>query len=108
MADPMYKPPSFNLPSKFTGSDNPAYDFGDARCFADLADHMGFNRANILKSVLRWDEKNSLEYELDKIAFYVGREVSRLQGGGVTEADASEGLADAPEGASGLDMSGVS
>lgn len=65
-----------------TGSDNTLYDFPPGTtCFADLADGMSFNRASILKSVLRWGEKDgtTLEYDLEKIAWYVKRELDLLR-----------------------------
>lgn len=73
-----------------TGGDNGLYDFPEGTtCFADLADHMGFNRACILKSVLRWGEKNgtTLEYDLQKIIWYAERELwdAECTGGEVGE-----------------------
>ena len=78
-----------------TGSDNQLYDFppGTA-CFADLADGMSFNRASILKSVLRWGEKDGTEkeYDLAKIIWYANREMCLLQTGRTAQSDVAPEL----------------
>lgn len=84
-----------------TGSDNTLYDFPPGTtCFADLADGMSFNRASILKSVLRWGEKDgtTLEYDLCKIQWYAGRQLRLLQAAQGANADAPEELDTNPEG----------
>lgn len=78
-----------------TGSDNELYDFPpDTTCFADLADGMDFNRACILKSVLRWGAKNgtTLEYDLEKIIWYSERELRRMRERWAVDADVAKGL----------------
>ena len=63
--------------TEVTGSDNPYYEFNGATCFAELVEQrqMLFNRATILKSVLRWDDGKGLKYNLEKIQYYVEREL---------------------------------
>ena len=64
-----------------SGSDNFLYDFPPGTsCFADLADRMTFNRASIIKSGLRWGEKDgtTLRYDLEKIIWYANRELRKL------------------------------
>lgn len=66
--------------TKVTGNDNQFYEFDGATCFADLSDHMSFNQGNIMKAVLRWDNKPDLRYNLEKIIYYAERELAGLPG----------------------------
>lgn len=68
-----------NVDIAVTGDNNPYYEFNDATCMADLTDNMSFNRGCILKAVLRWDEKESKEYNLQKIIYYARREMLQVQ-----------------------------
>ena len=63
-----------------TGSDNPYYEFNGATCFAEIVElrNMSFNRGSIGKSWLRWDDGKGLKYNLEKIQYYVERELQRL------------------------------
>lgn len=45
----------------------------------DITEHMSFCLGNVVKYVLRWEDKGGLE-DLRKALFYLEREVDRLEG----------------------------
>ena len=67
--------------TEVTGSDNPYYEFNGATCFAELVElrNMSFNRGSIGKSWLRWDDGKGLKYNLEKIQYYVERELAHQE-----------------------------
>ena len=76
-------PRRFTAP-KVTGSDNPHYDFdrpvSNLRELVDVLDpNMSYKRYNMLKSIIRWEDKPDLEYNLEKIIYHAEREMLQVQ-----------------------------